>query len=129
MSCQASKALGVDEIPFELPSSLCMDDFKRVPHRSGHVLVWEDARQVQYGLGRYSVWGKNYSSMSVQCRLQGHRGCKIACSVLKAGRDDMDAWLIAGNKPGMTAQQHMALQPGGDSLVGVERFPFSYVSL
>ena len=129
MSCQASKALGMDEGAFDLPSSLCMDDFKRVPHRSGHVLVWEDARQVQHGVGRYSVWGKNYSSMSVQCRLQGHRGCKIACSVLKAGRDDMDAWLIAGNKPGMTAQQHMALQPGGDSLVGVERFPFSYFSL
>ena len=119
----------MDELAFDLPSSLCMHDFTRVPNRNGHVLVWDDAREVQHGIRRYSVWGNNYSDMSMQCKLQGHRGCKLACSVMKAGRDDMDAWLIAGIKPGITDQQHMALPVGGDSLVGVQRFPSSYFSL
>ena len=123
MTCQATKALGMDEMTFELPSSLRVDDFVRVPNRNGHVLVWEDAAGVQHGVGRYSVWGKNWSSMSMQCRIHGHRGCKVARGVLKAERNDMDAWLVAGTSRHMTAAEHMAIPVGeghGDSLVGVE---------
>ena len=90
-----------------LPSGIEVGDCRRVPQRSGRLVVWDDCAGVPHTLGKFSVWGQAFSNVSVSCRLKGHTKCRKAFGVLDASKEQLEHWLLDGAN--MSAEDHMKL--------------------